>query len=388
MADSYILPEFSKNIGSITPIFEHNTISSQIKNMFGLHSNADYSLSQNLIWPPDLQDNSTKRSTIVFHINVIQDSQFYGEYGATSDIPIKKSTNRIGTNIYGAGDSLGSVVQTIGHDAAYGLFKMSDGSDSATQNYIERANMAKGAGDWTKDLIQRTSKPLKRLRGSIMMYMPTNVNTSYGVRYADESMGLFGALAEHLSSNDSNKLKIAMETGSQALMRIGANVIGQGAANMIGAFGVDSSIVGNPGAVIDAATKTTFNPRKEQLFKEVGFREFNYSFDFAPQTREDCNTIISIINTFKFHMHPEIDPTRFFYMFPSEFDIEYYDPNGKKNEFLNSINSCALTDLRINYSPGESWSTLVNGCPTHIKITLSFLELQPLTKDLIKEGGY
>lgn len=128
------------------------------------------------------------------------------------------------------------------------------------------------------------------------------------------------------------------------------------------------------------------NPKKEQVFKGVEFRSFSFEYQFFPRDIDEADNVLRIIEEFKFHMHPEFkDDNNFVYLYPSEFDIFYYQ-GGEENLNLHRHTSCVLTDLDIDYTPNGQFNTFANGMPTQINVTLAFRELGLLTKDKIKAG--
>jgi hypothetical protein len=85
-------------------------------------------------------------------------------------------------------------------------------------------------------------------------------------------------------------------------------------------------------------------------------------------------------------MHPEYkDSNNFLFIYPSEFDITYYT-NGQENLNLNRHTSCVLTDMNVNYTPNQMFTSFADGMPTHIEITLTFKEMAILTKKEIDLG--
>ena len=85
-------------------------------------------------------------------------------------------------------------------------------------------------------------------------------------------------------------------------------------------------------------------------------------------------------------MHPEFkDEASFVFIYPSEFDIHYYNISGD-NTAIHKHTSCVLTDLNINYTPNGSFTTFANGTPTQINLQMTFKELAILTKDQIQAG--
>jgi hypothetical protein len=83
-------------------------------------------------------------------------------------------------------------------------------------------------------------------------------------------------------------------------------------------------------------------------------------------------------------MHPELSAGGLFYVYPSEFEIVYYY-QGKENRFINKISTCVMTDMDVKYG-GEYFSSFKNGAPAEISMTLSFRELELLTKERIVKG--
>lgn len=346
------------------------------------HSNSDYEIVTDLVYPYDLQNDVTKRNYMVFHINVNQDSKFVRHSKDLKDVVVRNGTSRISETI---SEPLNRAVDIIRDNSIEGIFKTGINELMTNQQMQKVFKEIDNKADFLKDSM--TTKPLKRLKGSIMLYMPINVGASYGVNYSDMGgMGILGSLASAAQNKDT--LEAALSSSSQVLARIGAKITASGIENVANAIGLDANTLGNFNNAISAASRKTFNPRKEQLFQDVQFRRFSYRFDFAPRTQMECETVVKIIGAFKFHMHPEIDPSYFFYMYPSEFDIEYHIFDQGENPYMNKISSCVLESMDVQYGPGTNWSTLVNGCPSQVHLSLNFVEIVPLNKNMISDGDY
>ena len=134
---------------------------------------------------------------------------------------------------------------------------------------------------------------------------------------------------------------------------------------------------------MSAKTGLAPNPKKEMLFKTVDFRTFSFDYVFAPRDETEANNVMQIIKTLKFHMHPEYkDNNSFLYLYPSEFDVQYYTNDGI-NRYIHQHTSCVLTEFSVNYTPNGSFTTFANGMPTHISVTMTFQELVAPTKETI-----
>lgn len=206
------------------------------------------------------------------------------------------------------------------------------------------------------------------------------VDTKYGVQYEDTPLGLGGALANMAASGQN--LGDLMKSGKTAVMRaLAGYATGQMGDKMNSKSGLTA-----PGATLEAVTRTILNPRKEQLFRSVNYRVFNYSFHFAPNNPAECFAVREILRLFKTHMMPTLESAGFYLRYPSEFVISYMYNEGN-NPFINKIGNCVLTQFEIKYGIG-SFSTLMNGSPTYIVANTSFQELEPLTRNRLQSESF
>jgi hypothetical protein len=223
---------------------------------------------------------------------------------------------------------------------------------------------AVGAGGKSLELatggdLKATNK-IKRLKSAIAMHVPNEVSVGYRATYGEEELGaIFGAAGEAATNKNVN----AATAGGQGAIMKGMEV--------------------NPArALLSAMYKAAPNPRKEQLFKSMEFRRFSFNYQFAPRSPREAQNVKRIINTFKFHMHPEFqnNVNKMLYLFPSEFDIVYYFGD-KEHPHLNRISTCVLTDLQVNYAPNGQLATFADGFPTQINVQMSFLEMETMSKE-------
>ena len=129
------------------------------------------------------------------------------------------------------------------------------------------------------------------------------------------------------------------------------------------------------------------NPKKEQIFKNMDFRTFQYDYQFFPRSATESENIRNIINTFRYHMHPEFkDDDGFLYIYPGEFEIYYY-MGSKENPFVHKHTSAVLKEVNVNYTPQGQFTSFDNGAPAQINMTLSFQELSILTKGHLDSFG-
>lgn len=208
---------------------------------------------------------------------------------------------------------------------------------------------------------------------SIILYTPPQgLQTEYSVNYDMVETGLAGFLAE----KGLTSIVEGLSTATGEIIR--------------GVTDTISSALGGGGlrAVLDKSKARAKNPKKEQVFKDVNFRNFTYKFEFAPRNRKELDSAYKIIELFKFHMHPEIAPNRYFIV-PSEFQITYMYREGA-NLWFPKVSRCVLKDMKVNYAPDNVVSTFTpderGAAPVIFDMELSFIETEIMTKQTIALG--
>lgn len=221
-------------------------------------------------------------------------------------------------------------------------------------------------------------QPSKRLAGFIALYMPNQLSTRYSMQWQEEEMDLAAAVATN--PEIAKQVEAVKEAAGKGNVGEAAKIAGGG----LGSIGANIILKNSPS--LSALSRSAANPRKEQVFKGVDYRRFQFEYSFAPRNPTEAATALEIIKQFKYHMHPEFkDASNFIYIYPSEFDIEYCFGEGQ-NQKIHKISSCVLTELNVNYSPNGVFSTFPDGTPTQINIQMSFTELELLTKERILKG--
>ena len=230
--------------------------------------------------------------------------------------------------------------------------------------------------------------PTKRMNTAIAMYMPASVNTSYGANYTDTEIG-----------SQTNAAIQAYEKLVAGNMRGTVNQI----SGMVDTFADDLtvtalSIVGAIPAF--AGTKEAsemksgviMSDRMELAFKGIDKRKFEYTFKMIPKSQREAEEIRNIIFSFKSAMMPEFlggNLSGKKLIVPNTFDIEYMW-NGAENHFINRVSECVLTNMNVSYG-GDRYKTHegIDGDgapPIETTITLSFSELELITREKIHQG--
>ena len=222
-----------------------------------------------------------------------------------------------------------------------------------------------------------------RTLGSITLHVAAPPIAQYSANWENKELGSLAALGSKFLDDDGGVSIGSVIEG----LKGSADTLGRSAIKAAAKLPSEIGITGDIGSIIDLSTGKILNPYKEQLFNSMGFRQFAFNYKFNPRDRNEYNNVKAIIETFKYHMHPERVNDGLFLQYPSEFEIEY-QYKGSENTHVSKISTCALTDLKVTYGNQDSFTTVqgTNGAPAEINMQLGFTELEILSNERIAEG--
>ncbi len=244
---------------------------------------------------------------------------------------------------------------------------LAGGVTSVVTNMIDNANFQAFKSG-------RTS----RLKDVITLNIEERPSVRYGVNYTNSDvaglLGLGGIFIQGSAALTAKNLKNAEpELQARFLSELAR----------IPSLGQGGGIIND---LRELSSRTKTNPFRETLFESVNYRSFTFRYRFFPKSVSESRRIKDIIQLFKIHMHPELTAQKLFYVYPSEFDIQYFYKD-KENDYLHKFTRCALTDMAVDYG-GEQFSTFQDGAPVEVGLSLTFTELESLTSGAIDSYGY
>lgn len=282
----------------------------------------------------------------------------------------------------------------LGAAGAKLLFKGKPGAGAASVvGTVTGAAAGAALGDSVGELVSeylKVTNKIKRLVANITLYTPANVRANYSLSY-DMPEDMLVTLAQ---SDNYDAVKAGLAAAlSPVTERTAESVKDAGAA--FGRFGRILATAASP--TVSMLSRTAINKRTDVMFRHVGNRQFVFDYVFAPKSVDEAKEVADIIFMFKYFAHPEMleGYGNFLYLYPAEFDIEYGmkigDPNvgpqqQKENKHVNKISSCVLTDISVNYAPGNSFQSLEKGEPIVTTVSLVFREIETLHRERIAKG--
>jgi hypothetical protein len=320
---------------------------------------------------------------VIFYINVAEDSKLISKYKAETvadyparDVGDNRSMNWNQKSLIGANAGVNTITGIAGGTIGFGPASSTGGAVANAAKGAAVANIGTVGVGVATTMTTETLRSQKRLKTAIALHTPNKLGIKYGVTYDTADTAALGMVKA-----------LGGETADAILNALGKQSKDTNVTGVAQAVITNLALSKGPNAEANSQILgMAANPKKEQVFKGVEFRSFSFEYQFFPRDIDEADNVLRIIEEFKFHMHPEFkDDNNFVYLYPSEFDIFYYQ-GGEENLNLHRHTSCVLTDLDIDYTPNGQFNTFANGMPTQINVTLAFRELGLLTKDKIKAG--
>jgi len=226
---------------------------------------------------------------------------------------------------------------------------------------------------------------LKKPKQTIYLPIPQQLSDNTSVSWGDSGLNAIEAFGVSTTADViNNGLEGALRAfaqGSDALKLFSTDPQLQNA--LVAAL--SGTAVGAPGGnvsgsqLVSRATGQVFNPNLELLFEGVNIRSFPFSFEFFPRNLKEADQVKRIIRSLKMSMSARKNASggEIFISAPDVFQLTYMK-GGRKHPFLNTFLPMALTSVNVVYTGSNTYSTFHDGTPTHMRMDLTFKELNPV----------
>jgi len=229
---------------------------------------------------------------------------------------------------------------------------------------------------------------LKNPKQTIILPIPQQLSDNTSVSWGDAGLSpieAFGvSAAANTIENGLEGLLASLAQGSDAFKALSLDPKLQGAViaalsgRAVGALG--GNVSGSQ--LVSRATGQVFNPNLELLFDGVNIRSFPFSFEFFPRNLKEADQVKRIIRSLKMSMSARKGPAGaggggIFISAPDVFQLTYMKGR-KPHPFLNTFLPMALTSVNVVYTGSNTYSTFHDGTPTHMRMDLTFKELNPV----------
>jgi len=122
------------------------------------------------------------------------------------------------------------------------------------------------------------------------------------------------------------------------------------------------------------------------LFQGPSLRGFAFQFTLTPKNKDESTEIKKIIRAFKQGMAPGVGAAGLFLQSPNIFKIDYRNSEGQPHPFLNRFKPLALTDMAVNYTPNNQYTTYEDSGMIQYQLNLTFKEIDPIFREDYDDG--
>lgn len=203
--------------------------------------------------------------------------------------------------------------------------------------------------------------------GHIFLPLPAQIQENLNHQYANPELNniLLGAdMAKSLANQQYAEAQTTLES---SVARFARNFV--------------TKISSDAGGAISAFSGSVPNPFSVAVYERTNSRIHTFEWKLIPMSPEDSEEIRKLINTLRYYSLPAVDNA--FLRFPNVFSIAFTG-----TDYLFGMAKCFLRDVGVNYTPGNSHSFFGGTyAPTSVQLTLTFMEIEPLTKSSFTGGA-
>lgn len=247
---------------------------------------------------------------------------------------------------------------------------------------------------------QNDTKLYKR----IALYMPPGIKVDYGAGWESLSIPFTKLGAADVINDATNMMRTSIEKSGAPSTQDVTNLFKDvfKADLNLGAYGVIKGSLDGSSTILPNSSITrevlqynrlALNPHSSLTFNTIEPRQFQFNFQLYARSKKESKDIYQIVSTFKWAMHPSATKkfsglaTKIFWDYPHVFDVFMMTPD--HNSMFN-ISQSALTNISVSYGENSTsffeYSPLGIAYPTMVNLSLTFKELEILTKERIEQG--
>ena len=265
----------------------------------------------------------------------------------------------------------------------------------------DKATISRGSGSFaltnatdSNTNVGNGGRVLKRPKHTIFLPIPRQIQDANSVSYDSSKLDPLEAAGAAIIKQGIESPSIGLvQRALGAIVGDGGEIIGENtdaiasaiAGRAIGALG--GNVTAN--ALIARGSGAILNPNLESLFQGVKLRQFPFTFEFFPRNPTEAEQVRLIIRVLKRSMAARNNGDKgggVFIKQPDIFQLQYMK-GSSEHPFLNKFLPMHLTDMKINYAASGTYSTFYDGTPSHMSVSCSFQEVNPVYQEDYDNAG-
>ena len=236
---------------------------------------------------------------------------------------------------------------------------------------------------------------LREFKGSIAMYMPTDIQINDTLVYNENSRKTFGTLESALKGEIQAESTTSLAI-SGGMAGLGA-IIGFGAEKASGLMnnkfskfvGDKGSLTGGflgaagTGIVLDEYQRSSgkaTNPHEYMAYQSTGLRSFSYTFTFLPDSKKESDEVVEIIKQFRHAAHASvIDGLKV--QVPEHVVVTHHGAGD-----MIQLPPLVIESVNVTYNPNNASYFIEGSNPVEVGLSITLKEIVPIYKEDI-DGG-
>ena len=268
------------------------------------------------------------------------------------------------------------------------------GPDQARDQVRQLNQTNKEADEAAKAIFEGVKYERDPTEDVVMMFVPLSITFNDAVQYDQGAqLGVTGAAAADALQGGAGFLGSAMAGLSEGAASIFglASAAGEDAGRLAAVRAAQNPLT--PTGVKNAVSlsvQRTLNPNTRPLFRGVTPRTFTFAFKMIATSQTEAEMVEKIVKHFRKNVYPESLPANkdisLAYKFPKVFQISFSGKDGKSLSIPN-IEKCYLQNAQTVYNSTTATFHAIDGRPTEVDLTLTFVEHKTLDRSDIESKG-
>ena len=236
-------------------------------------------------------------------------------------------------------------------------------------------------------------RSLKHPKHTIYLPIPRQIQDANSVTYDSSKLDPLEAAGSAIIKQGIENPSVDLVKDAFKAIGTGVDLIGENtdaiasaiAGRAIGALG--GNVTAN--SLIARGSGAILNPNLESLFQGVKLRQFPFTFELFPRNAREAEEVKNIIRVLKRSMAARNNKNSgggVLIKQPDIFQLRYMK-GSEEHPFLNKFLPMHLTDMKINYAASGTYSTFYDGTPSHMSVSCSFQEVNPVYQEDYAEAG-
>ena len=237
----------------------------------------------------------------------------------------------------------------------------------------------------------------RQFKGSISMYMPTDIQVNDSIVYNEntrKTMGIIEGVLDKDIDRTASQGSVLTSAGTMGAAGFGLGTIfeklNSGATSKIGKFvgskgGAVSGFIGAAGASIvgdeyQRSSGKASNPHDYMAYQSTTLRSFTFTFTFLPDSHEESLEVTQIIKSFRSAAHAKRNDALTLTV-PDHVIVSHHGAGD-----MIQLPPCVMESVNVSYNPNNTSFFMQDNNPVEVGLSVTLKEIVPIYKQDVEAG--